>query len=94
MHGSYEYRKASLEEVKEVIKDKDFQSAIGHESTAQVISTLLEIDCPVNRIIYQQQPGEIAIVFKMNGRPPEGKILTIKEIQEIGFSWGFLERKI
>jgi len=31
-------------------------------------------------------------VFRLNGRPEEGKILSIKEIEAIGFSWGVITR--
>ena len=50
-------------------------SAIGHESTAQIMSELLGVKVPVNRIKYEQLPGETAIIFQLNSRPPEGKIL-------------------
>jgi hypothetical protein len=46
----------------------------------------------MNRIQYQQAPGNTALVFKLKGRAPEGKILTTKEIEEIGYEWGILER--
>lgn len=36
--------------------------------------------------------NEIAIVFKLKGRPEEGKILTIQEIEEIGYEFGVLIR--
>lgn len=69
-----------------------FESAIGHESTAQLISKLLDIDCPANRVQYKQKDGDVALIFKMLGRPPEGKILTEEEIEEIGYSWGIIRK--
>ena len=39
-----------------------------------------------------QQPGQVALVFKLNGRPPEGKILTSKEIEEIVYSFKTMTR--
>ena len=91
-YGDYSYSPISLVEAKKMVKISGFQSAIGHESTAKIISTLLEIECPVNRILYSQKVGTSALVFKLNGRPEEGKILTIKEIKKIGYSWGKMER--
>ena len=69
-----------------------FSSAIGHGSTAKILTKLLGVEVPVNRQLYKQKTGEKAIVFKLNGRPPEGKILTEKEIEEIGYTFGVLEK--
>jgi len=91
-HGEYKYKPISLDTAKEMVQNNPFQSAIGHDSTSQIISTLLNIDCPVNRILYKQQTGEQALVFKLNGRPPEGKILTIEELETIVYDWGLLTK--
>jgi len=89
----YEYEAITLDQAKDLVSTKEgFLSAIGHESTASIISTLLGVDCPMNRVMYQQQPGEVAVVFKLDGRPPEGVILSKEEIEKIGFSWGKLTR--
>lgn len=90
-HGSYSYKPCSLEQARKLIAC-GYQSAIGHDSTASVISTLLGVEVEMNRIQYQQQAGDIALVFKLKGRSPEGKVLTVKEIEEIGYEWGTLER--
>ena len=90
-HGSFLYKPCSLELAKQLV-EPGFQSAIGHDSTAAVISTLLSIDCKTNRIQYKQQPGATALVFKLKGRAPEGSTLTAKEIETIGYEWGILKR--
>jgi hypothetical protein len=90
-YGSYSYKPCSLDRAKKVVAS-DFQSAVGHESTAAVISTLLGVEVKMNRIPYHQRAGDTALVFKLLGRPPEGKILTAEEIEEIGYEWGLLER--
>lgn len=90
-HGSYSCKSCSLEQAKELVAD-GYQSAIGHESTAEIISTLLGVEVKMNRIQYQQQQGDKALVFKLKARAPEGKILTAMEIEEIGYEWGVLER--
>jgi len=83
-------------------QDSDFfncglVSHIGHESTANVMTELFRdmgVDYAVkpDRTPYSQGVGDAALVFKLNGRPPEGKILTAEEIREIGYSWGWLYR--
>lgn len=69
-----------------------FQSAIGHQATADILTKILGVPVPMNRIEYKQKLGEKALVFKLNGRAEEGKILTTPEIMKIGFSFGILER--
>lgn len=92
-HGSYTYKACSLEQAKQLVAVAGgYQSAVGHETTAAVISTLLGVFVKMNRIQYQQQPGDTALVFKLKERAPEGKILTAEEIEEIGYEWGVLER--
>jgi hypothetical protein len=90
-YGSFTYKPCSLEQAKELVKN-GFHSVVGHDSTAQVVSTLLGIDCPANRMQYKQEPGDMALVFKMKARAPEGKILTVAELEEVGYEWGLLER--
>lgn len=89
--GSFNYEQISLEQAKELIAD-GFDSVVGHESTAIVISTLLGAPVPVNRQAYSQQSGDVALVFKLNGRAPEGTIMTAAQINEMGFVWGKLTR--
>lgn len=89
--GIYKYYPITESEAKKTV-EAGFESAIGHESTAKIISALLQIDCRVNRIQFSQEKGDIALVFKLNGRPPEGAILTEADIKKIGYSWGILEK--
>lgn len=92
MYGSFRYEPISLEQAKELVHSNEIDSAVGHTSTAQVMSELLGIEVAVNRQTFQQQLGQQALVFKMNGRPPEGVILSRDEIEEMGYSWGLLTR--
>lgn len=68
-------------------------SAIGHQTTCDVINALWN-SCEtvkMNRITYRQKRDDICLVFKLNGRPEEGKILTCEEIEKIGYSWGIIQ---
>jgi Domain of unknown function (DUF1874) len=89
--GTYCYESLSLEEARHLVSE-GFVSAIGHESTARVLSELLEVTVPVRRDEYQQQVRERAIVFKLKRRPPEGAILTVDEMRSIGYELGLLIR--
>jgi hypothetical protein len=68
-------------------------SAVGHESTAEILSTLLGTLVPVSRQLFEQQTGQPALVFKLNGRPEPGRELSIAELEEIGFTFKLLTRE-
>jgi sensor c-di-GMP phosphodiesterase-like protein len=69
----------SLEEVKALIKE-GFVSAVGHESTAKVLSSLLGIDVPFNRVQIAIKEGDIIVSFQFMIRLPEGKVLGEDEV--------------
>lgn len=91
--GSYDLSAITVDEARSLVRGAGgFESAVGHESTAQILSTLLGVDVAMNRVQFEQKPGQIALVFKLNGRPPEGTILSAKEVEEIGYSFKKLTR--
>lgn len=69
-----------------------FDSAIGHQSTAEILSELLGVSVPVNRQNYIQPPNSNAVVFKLKERAPEGAILSRPQIEKIGYEFGLLTR--
>ena len=91
-YGSYDYEPINIDEAKSLIKD-GFNSAVGHQSTCDVLSTLLEVNVPLNRVQYTQQDGETALIFKLKSRPEEGRILTASEIEAVGYEFGLLRRQ-
>lgn len=92
--GVYEIKTISLDEAKVLVSSNelDIDSAVGHESTARVMSTLLDTDINMHRQQFEQQAGQDALVFKLKGRAPEGKILTIKEINDMGYEFKLMTR--
>ena len=56
------------------------------------MSELLENKIEVNRIQFEQEVEQQAIVFKLNGRPPEGTILSLEDIEKIGYKFQLLTR--
>ena len=56
-------------------------SAVGHESTARVLSTLLNYNIPMNRIPIQLETNDILLVFQLMQRLPEGAVLTEDELR-------------
>jgi Domain of unknown function (DUF1874) len=100
-YGAFTYRKIDLNDAQILAynandpmigPDDGLLSAIGHESTAQILTELLDVPVAMNRIQFAQEVGQNALVFKLKGRPPEGKILTKEEIETIGYEFGLLSR--
>ena len=90
--GIYELKDITLEQAQDLVHNNDILSAVGHQSTADILTTLLGTTVPMNRIQFAQEVGQKALVFKLNGRPEEGKILTQQEIEEIGYKFQLLIR--
>lgn len=89
--GDFTLKTISLDQAKELIQNREILSAVGHESTAQILTELLETEVPLNRIQFKQQSGQKALCFKLNGRPQEGTILTAEEIEKIGYEFKLLQ---
>lgn len=70
----------------------NIDSAIGHESTAKVLSTLFDANVPANRQQFKQQVGQKALVCRLLSRIPEGKILSVEEIEDLGYEFKILTR--
>ena len=94
--GKYQYNEISLDRAREIAQQANgfnqLVSAVGHQSTCDILTKLLGVTIPMNRIEYKQEIGSAALIFKLKGRPEEGKILTVEEIEEIGYNFGLLIR--
>ena len=76
-------KKISLEEAKEWVKKGDFISAVGHESTAKLLSELLGVEIKPNRIFVDMQKGDEALAIQFLQRVQEGKVLSKEELEEL-----------
>lgn len=74
------------------VTDPCYVSAIGHQATADALTEILGVEVDVNRIAFEQQPGQQAIVLKLRGRIPEGQVLGRKMLDEIGFDLWLMTR--
>jgi Domain of unknown function (DUF1874). len=93
--GEFSYKEISLLEARKKIRlfkksNLEIMSTIGHESTAQILSDLLNTEVKVNRINYVQLPTDICIVFRLKDRTAEGRILTKEELGRTEFVFGIL----
>nr|DAP82552.1 MAG TPA: hypothetical protein [Caudoviricetes sp.] len=90
--GTFTLKDITLEEARNLVTENEILSAVGHQSTADILTTLLGTEVPMNRIQFAQETGQKALVFKLNGRPEEGKILTAEEIEAIGYKFQLLTK--
>lgn len=89
-NGLWKMTTVDLEFAQELVKSP-FTSAVGHSSTAEIMSTLLHVEVPVNRIsLYELEVGTQLLCFKLKERAPEGVILSKEEIETIGYEWKLL----
>jgi hypothetical protein len=77
-------RRAMVEEVKTLLA-RGFVSAVGHEGTANLLTKLLGVNIPTNRISVKAEPGDVLIHFALKTRLPEGKVLTEEELRGMDF---------
>lgn len=65
-------------------------SAVGHESTAQVLTDLLGVNIPANRVTVRPVPGDRFLCFRLLSRPAEGAILDRETLESIGFEFALM----
>jgi hypothetical protein len=86
-NGVWEVTPITLGCAQDLVSRHKFTSAVGHESTAEVMSELLAQPVPMNRLSVQPAEGDHFLCFKLNRRPPEGAILDRTTLEAIGFEW-------
>ena len=97
--GVYVNKKVSLDKALEIFEasripwgfqgegEYQFTSAIGHQGSADAFNSLGFSGVEVNRIQATMKTGDQAIALKVTGRLPEGSILSLEELQKIGFEF-------
>ena len=76
----------TLDEVRKIVGDKEIQSFIGHEATANLLSSLLNINVPMNRSMYDPKPNDVAVIVRLKKRlekPEDVKNITENDIEFI-----------
>ena len=72
-HSVLEIQPMDSNDVRFILLNNDFESAVGHNDTAEVFTNQLHILIPENRINVKLNPGDMAIVGQLTGgRLPEG----------------------
>ena len=85
--GIVEVRNLTIGEAWRILnRAMGYVSAVGHKSTAEALSILLDMPIEADRITVKVELYDNFVCFQLNSRPPEGKILTLKELEAIGYS--------
>ena len=92
--GTFRISELSLDEARKLAQANigNFENGIGHKATAETLGALLGIQIEAERVEVAQVVGQKAIVLKMKGRIPEGKILNKEEMEEMGYSLKLMEK--
>ena len=91
-YGEFRFDGPITPEEARVCLAQGFVSAMGHEASASFLAALLGLDVPCNRIAVTMQPGDSALVLRLNARLPEGKVLSAEEMKAVNFELGWLQR--
>jgi hypothetical protein len=83
---SIKVEEISLNQVKSLLDDP-FQSAVGHQSTAEIITKLVGTNVPTNRISLSLIKKDKLIVFQLLQRLEEGKVLTEQELSQLPYKF-------
>jgi hypothetical protein len=75
-------RPITLNQVKSLL-ELGFESAVGHQNTAEILSNLLGIEVPYNRTAITLQSGDILIVFQLSIRLNEGQVFSKEEVLDL-----------
>jgi len=76
----------SVSEVKEILRN-GFISAVGHESTAHLLSEMLETSVESSRIQVKLEKGDVLVIYQLLQRLPEGKVLNKEELLQLPHKW-------
>ncbi len=90
--GNYEYKPTDVLEIRQLLSDRTFTSAVGHEETATLLTRLLSLNVPLNRIAVKQEVGDIFVVIKPKTRLEINKLYSDTDIENIGYELGLLIR--
>jgi len=89
--GSVHVEEVSTEKAKEYLSIMEFESAVGHKPTADVMTALLGVDVKTARKTLAPVAGDAFLVMQLEGRLEEGKILSETELKALKFKWKVLK---
>lgn len=85
--GVWEMTPVTLRAAQDLVSRHQFTSAVGHDSTAEAMTELLQQPVEANRLTVRPEEGDYFLCFKLHRRPPEGAILDRAQLEELGYGW-------
>ena len=80
-------KKISKDQAVEILKNNEFVSAVGHQATADVLTEILGVQIPMNRIAVKMERGDIGIHFFLKQRLPEGAVLGREDLERLEYDF-------
>jgi len=80
-----ELKRISVEEAKKIVSKAKWESAVGHEGSAIILSELLGVKIPVERKSVFLKRRDKGLHFFLKKRLPEGAVLSTEELRKLDF---------
>lgn len=79
-YGTYNFRRSSSEEVKDILTNNTFRSAIKHKEAAAFITERIGVEVkPVKTISVVMEPGDKGIMMRIRlNKLPDGKGIDVE----------------
>lgn len=89
--GAWRMTTVTPESAADLAQSTPWTSAVGHASSADAMTAALGVPVPANRLTVAPEPGDTFLCLRLHSRPPEGVVLTVAQLEAVGFSWALLE---
>lgn len=91
-YGTFEFSgPLAIEDAKKILA-QGFESAIGHQATADVLSVLFNMPIEVKRQAISMNEGDKAVIFRLLTRIDEGAVLSQQELSKLPFELSILTK--
>jgi len=77
--------------VKSLLQAQSFTSAVGHQGTSEILTSLLDTEVPMNRVALKLAKGDTLIVFQLLTRLEEGRVLSKEEVEKLPYKFFLVE---
>lgn len=92
-YGRWNFRgPVTLDEARAFAASGPITSAVGHEATARFLAQKLGIPVVCRRVRVQLEPGDRALILRIESRLPEATVLDENMLEALPYSFGLLER--
>ena len=85
--ASLKIKRISPEEAKILLGGETFTSAVGHKATAEVLSAILGVEIPENRIEIKFRSGDKLLIGTLRRRLQEGQVLQHLSPEDVVLFW-------